>query len=134
MTFFDVETGQLRGGVKTTLVALGAMFVAGIMSVEFGLIYGMISKDTKILFTLVKTLNWYLAAPAIFYIFPDWPQWIAKMFPTYWLINPIFEIALKGGALEDVAFELLVAVGIIALLILPIMGLSRRMQTRLAVS
>ena len=125
----------LNGALGSHVIALVlALFVAGIMSVEFGLIYGMISKDTKILFTLVKTLNWYLVAPVIFYIFPDWPQWIAKIFPTYWLINPIFEIALKDGTLKDVAFDLLIALGIILLLLLPIVGLNRRMQTRIALS
>jgi ABC-2 type transport system permease protein len=111
-----------------------ALFIAGLMAVEFGLIYGMISKNTKTLFTLVKTFNWYLIVPVIFYIFPEWPQWIAKMFPTYWLVNPIFEIALKEGTLTDVTFDLMVALGIIALLILPIVILSKKVQSQLAVS
>ena len=64
-----------------------------------GLIYGTVAKDIKTLFTLIKTLNIILLAPVIFYIFPDWPQWIAKIFPTYWVLNPIFEIATKNANL-----------------------------------
>ena len=109
-----------------------ALFIAALMAVEFGLIYGMLSKDTKTLFTLVKTLNWVIIAPVIFYIFPDWPQWIAKIFPAYWVINPLFEIVIKDGGLADVAFDLGIALGIIAVLILPITMLSRRMLSRLA--
>jgi len=105
-----------------------ALIIAGLMSVEFGLIYGTVAKDSKTLFTLMKTLNIFLLAPVIFYIFPDWPQWIAKIFPTYWLINPIFEIAIKNAELIDVGSELGIAIGICGLLIVPVLALKQRMQ------
>jgi ABC-2 type transport system permease protein len=105
-----------------------ALMVAGLMSAEFGLIYGTVAKDSRTLFTLMKTLNIFLLAPVIFYIFPEWPQWIAKIFPTYWLINPIFEIAIKNASLTDVGFELGIAIGICGLLIIPVLALKRRMQ------
>ena len=105
-----------------------ALMVAGLMSVEFGLIYGTVAKDSRTLFTLMKTLNIFLLAPVIFYIFPEWPQWIAKLFPTYWLINPIFEIAIKNAKLTDVGFELGIAIGICGLLIIPVLALKQRMQ------
>lgn len=105
-----------------------ALVIAGLMSAEFGLIYGTVAKDSRTLFTLMKTLNVFLLAPVIFYIFPEWPQWIAKIFPTYWLINPIFEIAVKNADLSDVGFELGIAVGICALLVIPVVALKQRMQ------
>lgn len=123
----------LNGALGSQVLALIlALCTSALMAVEIGLIYGMISKDTRTLFTLVKTLNWFLIAPVIFYIFPDWPQWIAKIFPGYWVINPIFEIAIKDRSLGDVASDLGVALCIIAVLILPITLLSRRMPARLA--
>ena len=105
-----------------------ALIIAGLMSAEFGLIYGTVAKDSRTLFTLMKTLNVFLLAPVIFYIFPDWPQWIAKIFPTYWLINPIFEIAVKNANLIDVGFELGIAIGICVLLVIPVVILKQRMQ------
>ena len=93
-----------------------------------GVIYGTVAKDSKTLFTLMKTLNIFLLAPVIFYIFPDWPQWIAKIFPTYWLINPNFEIAVKNANLTDVGFELSIAIGICVLLVIPVVALKQRMQ------
>jgi ABC-2 type transport system permease protein len=124
----------LNGALGSQPVALLiALVVAGLMSVEFGLIFGTTSKDTKTLFTLTKALNIFLFAPVIFYIFPDWPQWIAKIFPTYWLINPIFEIAIKNAGLADVGPELSIATGICVLLVIPVVLLKRRMQARLAV-
>jgi ABC-2 type transport system permease protein len=105
-----------------------ALMVAGLMSAEFGLIYGTVAKDSRTLFTLMKTLNIFLLAPVIFYIFPEWPQWIAKIFPTYWLINPIFEIAINNASLPDVGFELGIAIGICGLLIIPVLALKMKMQ------
>ena len=105
-----------------------ALIIAGLMSAEFGLIYGIVAKDSRTLFTMMKTLNIFLLAPVIFYIFPDWPRWIAKIFPTYWLINPIFEIAAKNANLAEVGSELSIAIGICALLIIPVLALKQRMQ------
>lgn len=105
-----------------------ALIIASLMSAEFGLIYGTVAKDSRTLFTLMKTLNVFLLAPVIFYIFPDWPQWIAQIFPTYWLINPIFEIAVKNASLADVGFELGIATGICVLLVVPVVALKQRMQ------
>lgn len=114
-------------------VLLLALVIAALMAVEFGIIYAIASKDIKTLFALIKTLNLILMAPVIFYIFPDWPQWIARIFPTYWLINPIFEIAVKGSGLRAVAFDLGIALGICVVLMALLMGFARRMQARMAV-
>ncbi len=105
-----------------------ALIIAGLMSAEFGLIYGTVAKDSRTLFTLMKTLNIFLLAPVVFYIFPEWPQWIAKIFPTYWLINPIFEIAVKNAILAEVGFELSIAIGICVLLGIPVLILKQRMR------
>jgi ABC-2 type transport system permease protein len=104
-----------------------ALAIGGLMSVEFGLIYATVAKDSRTLFTMMKTLNIFLLAPVIFYIFPEWPQWIAKIFPTYWLINPIFEIAVKNVGFIDISFELGIACGICALLVFPVLVLKQRM-------
>ncbi len=111
------------------LLAVG---VGAIMLAEIGLVYGSASPDAKTLFTLMKSLNIILFAPVIFYIFPDWPQWIAQVFPTYWVINPIFEVAIRDASLGDVAGQLIIALILSALLIPVIVILSRRMQARLA--
>ena len=109
-----------------------SLSVAAVMSVEFGLIYGTVAKDIKTLFTLIKTLNIFLLVPVVFYMFPDWPVWIAKIFPTYWIINPIFEITVKNAGLRSVAAELTIAIVICLILIIPVSALKRRMQMQLA--
>ncbi len=116
------------------LPLLVVLVVGGVMMVEVGLIYGTASKNVTGVFTLIKGTAVLLLGPTIFYIFPDWPQWIAKIFPTYWVINPIFEVTVDRAGLGDVIGELLIGVGVIALLVPPLIGLTRRMGRQLATS
>lgn len=53
-------------------------------------------------------------APALVYMFPQIPQWIAKVFPTYYMIAPVVEIVQHGGGWPDIAFDVSVLVGLIA--------------------
>ncbi len=115
-----------------TLPLLAALAVGAVICIEVGLIYGTLARDAKTLYTLVKTLNLILVGPVIFYFFPDWPQWIAKLFPTWWFIDPLYQLALRGADFADVRGELLVALGVIALLVLPVTLLGRRMERQLA--
>jgi len=103
-------------------VAVGALMLA-----EVGLLFGGGAKDSKTLFALMKSVGILLFAPVIFYIFPDWPQWIAQIFPTYWIINPIFEVATQDAGLGDVIGQLAVALAICAALVPLVMVVSRRM-------
>ena len=54
------------------------------------------------------------------------------LLPTYWIINPIFEVTLNGAGLADVWWQLSAAAGIVALLWVPIAALTRRLGTGLA--
>ncbi len=110
------------------------ILVAGLMLVIIGLIYGTASKDVTGVFTLIKGTGVLLLGPTIFYIFPNWPQWIAKLFPTYWIINPVYDVTINNAGLGDVGVELLIGVGVIALLVAPLILLTRRLETKLAVA
>lgn len=114
------------------LALLLSLAVGALMCAEFGLILATSSTDTKTLFGLFKSLGILILAPVIFYIFPEWPRWIAKLFPTYWFLNPIFEISFKGFTLGDIWFELLIALLICVVLLPFIILLGRRMQLKLS--
>jgi ABC-2 type transport system permease protein len=109
-----------------------ALAVGALMFTAIGLIYATLARDAKTLYTLIKSLNLVLMAPVVFYLFPDWPQWIAQLFPTWWVINPVFEIAIQDASLADVGWQLAVGLGLSAALIVPIALLGRRMQLQLA--
>ena len=104
-----------------------SVLVGALMLAEIGLLFGSGAKDSKTLFALMKSVNILLFAPVIFYIFPDWPQWIAQVFPTYWIINPIFEVAVEDAGLGQVLPQLAVALAICIALLPFVVLLSRRM-------
>jgi ABC-2 type transport system permease protein len=111
---------------------LVVVLVAGALSSMIGLLIGTFAKDSTIMFGLVKGLGIFLFAPTLFYIFPEWPQWIAKLFPLYWILEPIWTVAIMGGSLSDVWVELTVAVGITIALVPLVRVVARKVQTEMA--
>lgn len=103
------------------------VLVAAVLSSILGLLVGIISKNSTALFAVIKGAGLILFAPVVFYIFPEWPQWIARIFPLYWIIEPIWEVSVMGNPLAEVWFELTVALFIVIALIPVIVILSNRM-------
>jgi ABC-2 type transport system permease protein len=113
------------------LALLVVLVVAGVLLVEIGLVYGAVSKDITGVFTLIKGTGFLLLAPTIFYIFPEWPQWIAKLFPTYWVINPVYEVTINGAGLGTVWVELGIGLAVAAVLAGLVFLLTGRLRSRL---
>ena len=118
--------------VGTSPALMAGLAVGALMSVQIGLIYGALARDAKTLYTLFKSLNVLLVGPVVFYLFPDWPQWIAMVFPTYWFLDPIFEASMRGATLAQVGGDLLVGVAICAALVPVIAVLTRRAARQVA--
>ncbi len=130
-----IATLWLNGALSVQAIALLVVLViAGLLLTEIGLIYGTASKDVTGVFTLIKGTGFILLAPTIFYIFPDWPQWIAKLFPTYWVINPVYEVTINGAGLGAVWGELAIAFAVIVAMIVPLRYLIGRLETKLAIA
>ena len=123
--------GALVGQPVGLLVALA---LGAVMSAMIGLLYGIAAADTKVLFALIKTLSILVFAPALWYVFPEWPAWIAYLFPTYWLLDPIVQIGQQGATLADVAWKLAIGLAICVALV-PIVGrLAERVTAPAAVA
>lgn len=105
------------------LLSLGAIVAAA-----FGVLLGALVKDVNTLFATFKSIGVILYAPALIYLFPGIPQWIAKIFPTYYIIAPIIEISQRGGDWSDVAPQVVVLVGIILALFGVVAVVARRMR------
>lgn len=132
-SFMAVLTLWLNRALSGEPLALVlVLVVAAAMCVEIGLIFGAASRTVTGVFTLIKGSAWLLVGPTVFYIFPDWPQWIARLFPTYWIINPVFEVTIDGAGLADVWADELVALGFIVVLAIPMFWLVGRLRERLA--
>jgi len=109
------------------LEVVAVILLAAALTSMIGIIVGVFSKTATMLFTLIKSLGLFLFIPVVFYIFPDWPQWIAKFFPLYWIIKPIWEVSVMGEPLSLVWFEMLVAAAITLALVPVALLLKKRM-------
>ena len=110
------------------LALLAVISVAAVLNCMIGLLMGVISKTAVAFFSLIKGAGIFLFAPVIFYLFPHWPQWIAKLFPLYWIIEPIWQVSVMGRPLGAVWPELAVALALSLALALLLPALSRRMK------
>lgn len=117
--------GALVGQPAGLLLALA---LGAVMAALIGLLYGVVAPDTKTLFALFKTLNLIVFAPGLWYVFPDWPQWIAYLFPTYWLLDPIVQIGQQGATLADVAWKLAIGAALCVALVPVLRRLSERVR------
>ena len=82
------------------------------MAAEIGLLCGTLIKDITTLFAVWKTAGIFLFGPALIYMFPQIPQWIGKIFPTYYLLQPIVEISQSGGGWPDISTDVFILVGL----------------------
>jgi ABC-2 type transport system permease protein len=89
------------------LLALGAIMAGGI-----GLICGALLKDITTLFAVWKSGGILLFGPAVIYMFPQIPQWIGRIFPTYYLLQPIIDISQRGGSWPDIATNVFILIGL----------------------
>lgn len=119
-------------GTKPWLLIL-LLFFGGIMSVTIGLSVGSAIKDLSTLFAVWKTGALILFGPAIVYMFPAIPQWIGKIFPTYYLMNPLIAVSQRGASLSEFVWEfialLFVDAALIVVAIIMIDQFKKREQT-----
>lgn len=108
------------------VLALGA-----VMAAEVGLLCGIYLKDVSSLFTIWKLGGILLFGPALVYIFPQIPEWVARVFPTYYLVQPIIELALQGAGWRNIAGDVMVLAAVDAFLGVALFLLLRK-TTRLA--
>ncbi len=107
------------------------LVTAGLMCVAVGLLYGTLAGSAKTLYTLVKSLNLLLIAPVAFYLFPGWPRWIAKLFPTYWFVDPLYRVTLEGSGFADIRGDLAIALLITLFIALSLVPLTHRLRNRI---
>lgn len=113
-----------------SLLLVGVLFLGAIMAVQLGLICGALIKDITTLFTVWKSGGIILFGPVFIYMFPQIPEWIGRIFPTYYALQPVVELSLRGGGWSDIATNVFILIGIIILLIFIIAIAARRMMRR----
>lgn len=104
-----------------------AVFVMGsLLAAEWGLLLGLLSRDQTTLVAYIKAFGIFLIAPALFIVNPSWPQWVAKLFPTYYIANPIFRVAVYGEGWRELGWQIMVLAGMVALFLAPLAAFSAR--------
>jgi ABC-2 type transport system permease protein len=115
-------------GLLAGILALGT-----VQAVATGLILGIALKDLTTLFAFSKSGGIVIFAPTVVYLFPAIPAWIGKIFPTYYLLQPVIDISQKGAGWTDVRFDTIILAaidaGMIVLLALMLWRARQRTQT-----
>ncbi len=120
-----VLNSSLTGGIHLILffLVLGTLFGIGI-----GLMAGVVMKDITDLISRMKLLGFFFMLPALVILFPQIPQWVGKLFPTYYFIHPLLTITQRGAGWPDVWWESVIMIIIdIVVLIATSRVLRRRM-------
>ncbi|MBA7690616.1 hypothetical protein ES703_99146 [subsurface metagenome] len=112
------------------LLLVMVLFLGAIMAVEFGLICGAFIKDITTLFTVWKSGGILLFAPVFIYMFPQIPEWIGRIFPTYYMLQPVVELSLLGGGWGDIALNVFILIGLNIIFAFVVLLAARRMMRR----
>jgi len=113
----------VQPGLLMIVLGLGAVLAA-----LFGLVLGLLVKDINTLFATIKAVGLLLYAPVIVYMFPGIPQWIGKIFPTYYIVQPVVEISQRGGGWSEIIFEVSILAGLIVLMLVLTPLATRRLK------
>jgi ABC-2 type transport system permease protein len=108
------------------------LLIGSIMMAELGLILGSVVKDANSLYTAIKGAGVFIALPVIFIMWPTLPQWISKLAPTYYFLQPVYDIAINSLSLADFWVEFGVSCAICVALLPLVARTGRRAEIRLA--
>ncbi len=130
-SLMGIITLVISGGLANSLASLSLILILGaVMAVEIGLLAGALIKDLNTLFAFWKFGAIFLFGPAIIFMFPQIPQWIGYIFPTFYVIKPIVELISNGSQLGEVIWYLVILCALITALFLVVNRVVRRLSTR----
>ncbi len=105
---------------------IGVLALSALMAATFGVLLGAFIKDINTLFAIIKAIGILLYAPAFIYIFPGIPQWIGKLFPTYYMIGPIMDISQQDSTWSQIAGDVYILIGLVIALIAVVAVIARK--------
>ena len=108
------------------LLLLLVLALGAIMASELGILFGAVIKNITTMFAIWKFGGILLFGPALVYMFPQIPEWVGRIFPTYYLIQPIIEISQRGSTWPDIATSVFILVGLDMVLAGVVMYIVRR--------
>ena len=128
-TIILLINGAFAGQIALLLLVIA---LGGLMSSAFGIIMGSVSKDMDTFLGIIKAVGILLYAPGILKIFPQVPEWIGRIFPTYYLMNPLLEVSQNGAGIAEIALDIAVLAIISVALLVLLNSVIGRQQQKLA--
>ncbi|MDD4924215.1 MAG: ABC transporter permease [Dehalococcoidales bacterium] len=104
-------SGQFHSSFLSLILVMG---LGAVMAAQLGLIAGAYIRDMNTLFALWKFGGLLLFGPAVVYMFPQIPQWIGYIFPTFYVIKPVVDLTINGLGFDSIIFELVILIAIVA--------------------
>lgn len=99
----------LNNALTNALILL-FLILGTIFTVALGLIGGAVMDNITDLVARMKMFQLFLQFPSFVILFPQIPQWIGKLFPTYYIVEPVLSISQAGASIGDVWWKALVLV------------------------
>lgn len=116
------------------LLLVGVLALSALASAVFGVLLGSLVNDVNVLLAVLKAAGLVLFAPAILELFPQAPGWIARIFPTYYVMNPVLEVSQQGAGLGQIAGDLSILSAMVAVLIFILAFMIERQAEELALA
>ena len=142
-TLLGVTTGLIMGVAilivnqafgNQPLLLVGVLTLSALASAVFGVMLGSLVKDINVLLAVLKGAGLVLFAPGILELFPQAPEWIAQIFPTYYVLNPVLEVSQQGAGLGEITGDLAILSAMVAVLLLVLAFLIERQAEELALA
>ncbi len=130
-TFMGIMTIILSGALNERfLPVILVLFLGAIMATEIGLIVGAYVNDINSLFAVLKIVGILLFGPAVVYMFPQIPAWVGYLFPTYYMVRPVSDLAVFAASFGDVVIYVAVLVVFVIIGAAIVFNIIRRLSTR----
>jgi ABC-2 type transport system permease protein len=117
---------------RDPLLLILVLLMSALSASLFGALIGALLKDMNTLLAVLKACGLLLIAPAVLDLIPRAPNWIAKVFPTYYLLHPVMQVVEKGAGWAAIRLDLLVLLVLILALAVALGMVLQRQQRRLA--
>jgi ABC-2 type transport system permease protein len=128
--FMGVVTLAISGYGGGLLTLLPVLALGAVMAAEIGLLAGAYIKDMNTLYAIWKFGGVLLFGPAVVFMFPEIPQWLGYIFPTFYVVKPLVDISVSGASLGSEGLYLGVLLGLTVLGILALSGVVRKLSTQ----
>jgi ABC-2 type transport system permease protein len=106
--------------------------VSALISTEVGILCGILARDTRTVPAFVMTMQILTGNTLVLCLAVTESPWIANLLPTYWILGPLYAVAINGATFADLWPDLAVAGALAVLMAVAIVVLGRRMEAKLA--